>query len=277
MEAKYLSDAKKLFENERISFLIDKEEQDKVEEQKQKVNLQLYDTLSLARTYLVDIFQGYDATYSIAKSYILFSAFRVLQGLYINDELDQEVVTHWMKQWDAQNCAALVQTMEPIAARMDIKAAKILELLGKLFDSEAMESLLDELKDNTLKEDYDRWSQDAKMLEKELQDFSDYFRNHYNLAFENYFVYTMFWELIPEVLDKDKLGKNFFNRVIIWCIIQLCAMSIWKRKGEVTKEDYSLIVSGTEQSFSRRASYSAETDSILEEDNIAMLLLYLIC
>lgn len=270
--------AKKLFEERKIAFILEEMDDENLQVQEQEMDLQLYDTLSMARNYLIDLFQSYDSTYNVTKSYILFSAIRTMQEMGENDQLDRSQVRRWMERWDDQNCAVVFQAMESITKRMDLKAVKILELLNKLLSSKALDFMTAAVEGNTLKEDYHCWIQDSKKFEEELQKFADYFLENYSMVFENYFVYVLFVDWIPKRLQMDQFGKTFFIRVISWCVIQLCAMSVWKREGEVSVEEYSLIVCGVERMCAHNSQFFGEMAEILaEEDNIAMALLYLIC
>lgn len=270
--------AKNIFGNNKIGFAFGETDDPSIKTQEQKLDLQLYDTLSMARTYLIDLFQSYNATYSLTKSYILFSTIRQLQEIYKNHQMSRNRVRQWMERWDYRNCASVFDALETITKRMDLRVVKILELLNKLLSSKVLDYLLTFAKDNTLKEDYYCWVQDNRQFEEELQRFTDYFAEHYSLAFENYFVYVLFSHWIPKGLQMAQFGKIFFMRAISWCIIQLCALSIWKRKGTVSVEEYSLIVCGMERQCAHNTYFFEQMAEILEtEDSIATILLYLIC
>lgn len=270
--------AKKLFEKNKITFILDELDDENLQDQEQEMDIQLYDMLSLTRSHLIDIFQGYDATYSAVKSYILFSAIRAIQEMCENNQMNENRVRQWMERWDDQNCHVVFQSLEPITKRMDLRAVKILELLNKLLFSEALDFMTAAVKGNALKEDYHCWIQDSKKFGEELQEFTAYFSEHYSFVFENYFVYVLFAEWIPKNLKMDQFGKKFFIRVISWCVIQLCAMSAWKRKGSVSVDEYSLIICGVERMCAHNSQFWGEMAEILaEEDNLAMTLLYLIC
>lgn len=270
--------AEKIFENNKIGFIFAETDDEVAGEQEEELDLQLYDTLSMARTYLIDLFQGYNATYSVTKSYILFSTIRELQEMYKNHQMDRNRVRQYMERYDDRNCASIFDAMGTITKRMDLRAVKILQLLNKLLSSKALDAMLAYVKDNTIKEDYYRWIQDTKKFEEELQEFTEYFVEHYSLAFENYFVYILFSQWIPKKLQMAQFGKIFFIRVISWCIIQLYALSVWRRKGAFSIEEYSLIVCSVERLCTHNHWFFEQMAEILEEeDNIAMILLYLIC
>lgn len=270
--------AERIFHNHKIEFMLEEIEDEEDGTIDDALDMELYDTLSMARSFLIELFQKYDVTYSAAKFYIMFQSIQAVQEMYRNNRLHKENMEKWLERWDDGNCAAVYESLAPITGRIELKAVKLLEFLDKLIAIGAMEYLVNDVKDNTLVEDFQRWIRDRKGFEEEIKGYTEYFTEHYPLAFENFFICMLFREWIPVKMKMEKFGESFMIRVIVWCLIQLCAISIWRKKGEVTPQEYSVIVAGFDRISAHSTVIFDELVRVLkEEDNIAMLLLYLIC
>ena len=268
--------AEKLFDSERIGFCLD-EIDDGTEEVPLEIDLELYDTLSLARSFLIDLFQEYDAGYHAGKIYILFSAIQAMGEMHENNQLNRQGMQEWLNRWDDRNLAAVFEAVEPISKRTELKAVQILELADKLISSGAMEFLLVNMKDSSLEEDCVRWGQDIKGFRSKLEQFGRWHEERYSLAFENYFVYALFRDWIPGKLDMAEFGRSLFIRVIMWCLIQLHALSVWEKKEEISVKEQGFFIAGLDRTLSHSHPIFNELARVLEtEDNIAKLLLYLI-
>ena len=270
--------AERVFDDKKIEFMVGDIEPEADDTIDDALDMELYDTLSLGRTFLIELFQKYDFTYSAAKLYIMFQAIRAVQEMYGNHQLHRDTMERWLQRWDDGNCAAVYESLVSITGRTELKAVKLLEFLDKLIAIDAMEYLVCDVKDNTLEEDFQRWIRDRKGFEEEIKGYTKYFTEHYPLAFENFFIFMLFREWIPVKLEMGKFGESFMIRVVVWCLIQLCAMSVWNRKGEVTPKEYAMIVAGFDRISAHSTVIFDELVRVLkEEDNIAILLLYLIC
>jgi len=268
--------AERLFDNAKIGFCLD-EIDDGIEEASPQIDLELYDVLSLARSYLIDLFQEYDTGYSAVKIYILFSAIHAVREMYEKNQLNRQGMQDWLDRWDDGSLAAVHEAVEPISRRTELKAVQILGLADKLIISGAMEVLLANLKDGTLREDCARWRQNIDEFQSKVQEFGRWYEERYSLAFENYFVYALFRDWIPQKLNMEDFGRSLFIRVIMWCLIQLHALSAWEKKGEVSVKEQSLFIAGLDRKLSHSQPILNELAKLLEaEDHIAMLLLYLI-
>lgn len=268
--------AEYLFDNKRIGFCLD-EIDDGTEEKPQQIDLELYDALSLARSFLIDLFQEYDASCSAGKVYILFSAVQAVRDMHGKGELSRQGMQDWLSQWDERGIAAVMGGVEPIMKREELKAVQILRLGELLISSHALEYILSDLEESTLKEDVIRWIGGIDDFKDKLREFCHWRDEHYALALENYFVYALFREWIPHRMNMARFGKTFFIRIVMWCIIQLCALPVWERQGEVTVKEYALLVMGIERALSHSEPILDELVRVLEDENsIAKILLYLI-
>lgn len=268
--------AEYLFGSKKIGFCLD-EIDDGTEQAPPEIDVALYDTLSLARSSLIDLFQEYDARCNAGKVYVLFSTIQAVKEMHEKGALDRQGMQDWLVQWDEKNFAAAMGVVEPIMKREELKALQILQLANLLLSSQALEFLLSDLENHTLAEDIVRWSGEADRFRNQLHGFCRWRDEQYALAMENYFVYALFREWIPYGMDMEQFGKTFFIRVVMWCIIQLCALSVWEKKGEVTVREYSMIVMGIDRALSHSDPILDELARVLEdENNIAMILLYLV-
>lgn len=268
--------AEYLFRSKRIGFCLD-EIDDGTEEVPEQIDVGLYDVLSLARSSLMDLFQEYDASCNAGKVYVLFSAIQAIKEMHGKGELGRQRMQDWLAQWDEKNFAAVLGAVEPIMKREELKAVQILKLVQLLISSEALEYLLVDLDGIALKEDIFRWSQDLHGFKDKLHEFCHWRDGRYALAMENYFVYALFREWIPHHLNMDRFGKTFFIRIVMWCVIQLCALSVWEEKGDVTVREYGMFVMGLERALSHSEPILDELARVLEnEESTAMILLYLV-
>lgn len=269
--------AENLFSREKIGFYLE-ELDDGVDEKPKEIDYGIYDALSLARTCLMELFQQYDVAYDGAKIYMLFSTIHVIEEMWDKDELNRNAMIQYMERWNEENCNAVRDAVAPITKRMDVKSVKILELINRLLYNGAIDQILKFVAGNTLKADYVRWVQNRNLFEQEIEEFTDWYRSHFSNVFENYFVYALFREWIPSNLEREKFGRRFLIRVVMWCLIQLCAMSVWKEKGTVTPKEYMMIIVGIERPSAHSSSIFNYLVELLEnEDSVAKLLLYLIC
>lgn len=268
--------AERLFDHKKIGFCLD-EIDDGTEEESPQIDLELYDTLSFARSFLIDLFQEYDASCNVGKIYILFSAIQAVREMYGKGELTRKGVEGWLAQWDGKNFAAVMGAVEPIMRREELKAVQILQLGELLISSDAMEYVLLDLENSTLREDLIRWTGDVTDFKDKLHEFCRWRDGHYALALENYFVYALFREWIPYGMKMEQFGKTFFIRIVMWCLIQLCALSVWEKKGEVTVKEYAMFVMGIDRALSHSEPILDELARVLEAENsIGKILLYLI-
>lgn len=172
---------------------------------------------------------------------------------------------------------------EQIAERIELKGRKISEFLLKLMQTRGLEYLLAYINVNhigNMVEDLRMWITDIGQFQKNIQGFLSYFRNHYVCLVENYFVYMLYTYWIPMHLRMEEFGQRIKAGVIELLVIQLCAMSIWKEKGEVSAEDYEVIIAGIDRMLAHSKDVFQEISDFLqkeEEDSVATLLLFLIC
>lgn len=268
--------AEKLFCGKRLGFCLD-EIDDGTEEEVQQVDLELYDALSLARSFLIDLFQEYDAPYNAGKIYILFSAIQAVGEMHEKGQLSRQGMQVWLDRWNDGNLAAVFDAVEPISKRVELKAVQILGLADKLISSGALDFILAGAEDSTLKEDCVRWGQDLNDFQSKLQEFGQWYEERHSLAFENYFVYAIFREWIPSKQDMAQFGTSLFIRIITWCLIQLHALSVWEREGDLSVAEQGLFITAIDRTLSHSDPILNELARVLEaEDNIAKLLLYLI-
>lgn len=268
--------AERVFDDRKIGFCLD-EIDDGTEEEPPQIDLELYDTLSVARSFLIDLFQEYDVGCNAGKVYVLFSALQAVREMYEKGELSRQWMQEWLAQWDEKNFAAVMGAVEPIMRREELKAVRILQLGELLISSEAMEYVLLDLENSTLREDLIRWTGDMHDFKNKLHEFCRWRDERYALAFENYFVYALFREWIPYGMKMERFGRTFFIRIVMWCLIQLCALSVWEKKGEVTVKEYAMFVMGIDRALSHSEPILDELARVLEAENsLGKILLYLI-
>ncbi len=268
--------AENLFGSKQIGFCLE-ELDDGTDEEPPAIDTALYDALSFGRSFLIDLFQKYDASCNAGKVYVLFSAIQAVKERHGKGELSREWMQDWMSQWNEKNFAAVLGAVEPIMKREELKAVQILQLANLLASSQALEYMLVDLDDSGLEEDFARWAQDQDDFKDKLCKFCRWQNLRYPLAFENYFVYSLFREWIPHEMNMERFGKTFFVRIVMWCIIQLCALSVWEKKGDVTVREYAMFVMGIDRTLSHSDLILDEVARVLEnEKSIAKVLLYLI-
>ncbi|HBI60113.1 MAG TPA: hypothetical protein DDY31_02695 [Lachnospiraceae bacterium] len=249
------------------------------EEAEEDVDYQLYDTLSLTRTFLIELFQSYDWLYNTGKCYILLNVLNTVKELYQKGKLNKENVTSQLLPYSQErNCLEIFQVGEQIASALELKAKRFYKIIMKLAESENLEILLFYVRSVELCQNLNCWLKDAGQLQADIQAFIPYFRDNYYCLVENYFVYVLFQGWIPKNLRMEKFGEKINMKIVEFGLIQLCAMSVWKQHGEITEKEYGVIIAGIERMLAHSQQIATEFMSLLEEeDSVAKILLLLLC
>lgn len=267
--------AKYLFRKEKIVF--DFGETD-VKEAINSIDYTLYDTLSLVRTNLIDLFQEYKGNFFTGKMIIMLQLLYKIKKLFANNTFSRENVEELLAFYENEtNRATIFFKGEEIAKNYKEKVKVLCKFMIWLdkWVTTLMEKKLMET-DFGLKQNIKLWSKNPESFVCDLQVFSEYFRTKYGQVFENYFVYTLFHDWIS--LEKDKFGKNIILKVFEFAQIQLLALSIWKEKGGVLPQsDYELMITYSDRSIGHSSEKEAFYKSMQENDFTCTASLLMLC
>lgn len=264
-----------LMTTEKIMFHITELEQEVTEE----VDYCLYDALSLARTFLIELFQSYEG-YHTGKCYILLSVMDMVSNLYKQERLDKvNVISELIPYNQDENCMQIFSAGEAIAENLELKVQRLYGVIRRLAENHYLEQIFCNLKDILSYQNINIWLNDAQELFKDVKSFVIYFRKHYRCFAENFFVYSLFMHWIPNQLDMNIFGKKIKVGILEFSLIQLCVMSIWKQKGEVSEHEYEIIIAGIARLLERNGDMFKTINNFLEEegDSVVENLLLLIC
>lgn len=240
---------------------------------------QLYDTLSFARTFLIALFQTYDRLYNTGKCYILLNIINAVKQLYQKGDLNKENIISQLLPYDQEeNCMEIFRTCEQIASNLELKSKRFHTVITRLAENKMLEILLFFIKNEGLCKNFNCWLNDPRQLQTDIQAFIPYFRKNYDCLVENYFVYVLFLDWIPQKHKMEGFGENIKIKIVEFGLIQLCAMSVWKQHGKIQEEEYSVIISGIERVVAHDPEMAGKLINLLEEeDSIAKVLLLLLC
>lgn len=264
-----------LMKPEKITFSLTDLEGDVTEH----IDYQLYDALSLARTFLIELFQSYDEQYNTGKCYILFNTINMVNELYRQGCLQKEYISSKLLPYNLkENCMEIFQAGEQIADSLELKAERFYDIIRKLAENDCLNLLLCDLSDIIVLQHISSWLNNLEQLRNDMGQFLDYFRENYLYMAENYFVYILFLNWIPHPILMDNFGKKIKMRIVEFGLIQLAAMSVWKQKREVSEKEYGIIIAGIDRGLAHnKLSADRVIRMLVEEDSIAKILLLLLC
>lgn len=271
--------ARYLLEKEEIGFCLAEKETELPEKE---IDYQVYDSLSLARTYLVDLVQAYPCRFVSGKLYILFDVIGKISELCDRRELDRERVQTLLHNYDGQEIRRNIFIYGEKAAgaygEKSIILQKLLAYIQPLMDPSFVFS---PMADSRIRKNLQLWMSDREALTKTLEEFGPYVKEEYPALADNYMVYILFQDFIS--MDLDSFGHVMAARIVELALIQLCVMSLWKQKGKVEKETYGTVIAAVDRLFGHNKVKSTAALELLYKfiqeqggDYIETLLLLLI-
>lgn len=222
------------------------------------VDYQMYDNLSMVRSYLIDLVQSYEGNFLDGKLYIVLSMLYKIREMLGKDGLNRNELLQQMEFYEKEETRAVVFVQgEKIAENYRERAAVLQNFLKcmqlQINDIDVWNSVQ---ADTAWRENIQLWIEDLNALTDSLQGFSEYFRKNYLHMLENYFVYTLFSAWIE--LEEDKFGNEFIIKIMELVEIQVLAMSKWREKGEIEQGEYELLIARME----RIIGHSGKTDEL---------------
>lgn len=250
-----------LMKSEMIEFEFAEEQ---TNEPPKEINYQIYDSLSLARTYLIETVQSYPARFVSAKVYIIFSILYEIRRLCEENSLNQENVSKILNKYDSNELRnTIFAESEVLARRYELKG----EILGKLLEylrpilTEHIFPKLDRVVEEDLQQNLEIWLSDAKGFTDCLERFAEYQHQAYPYMTDNFLVYILFLNWIT--LNLEQFGHLFSAKFMEWTLIQLIAMSVWKQSGEVSKEEYEVIIASVDRVVSHTNIFNKELAKLM--------------
>lgn len=258
--AEYLLDAEPIgfgFREEELPDYIPKE-----------IDYEVYDSLSLSRTHLIELLQSYENQFHMGKLYIVLQVMEKVKELMTSNALTKSAVEEILNYYeDTTNRATVFSMGEELAKKTEIKLQsikKLISIVKLLINDEQM--IRCPISTETMYQYLEVWNQDREQLYCDIKEFSIYYQNQYSAVFSNYFVYALFMDWIE--LDNRKFGNKIMTRIIEYAVMQIIAMVVWKEKGEVSKRDLSVVISSLERGLQNSEGKNKQIVEMLQKNGI---------
>lgn len=267
-----------LMESEMIEFEFAEEQIDKTNKE---IDYQIYDSLSLARTYLIEIVQSYPTRFAPGKVYIIFSILNEIRRLWEKNRLNPENVSQILSKYDSDEIRnTIFVESEALVKKYEIKGEILQKLLINLKPilTECLFARLEHVMEEDLQQNLELWLSDAKSFADCLEKFVEYQHQAYPFMTDNFLVYILFLNWIT--MDLEEFGHIFSTKFLEWTLIQFIAMSVWKQSGEVSKEKYEFIIASVDRMVSHTKIFAKElvkSMQALGKDLLEYILLIWIC
>lgn len=266
--------ARFLLDNHVIDFYIEDSDMDCVIDPKISF---VYDTLCIARTNLVEIMQLIPGQFVYGKTYIMLNTIEQIQELIRSNSLTKENVQKIVSHFDDEEVfTSFLVKCEQLGTNIVSKSSIINNILTYFTASKhIMGYFLDSTtgRFNFIADYISKWLTNRQELEKSLSEYIPYFRDAYPLFYDNLFVYYMFTSWVN--LNLEEFGQDIKNRIIEQLIMQIFAMAIYCEKGELSKDDFSVIISMVDRIFIHTnviSSIVAEEIKSFENENLSLIL-----
>lgn len=243
--------AEYLFDTEPIGFGFREEElPDYIPKE---IDYEVYDSLSLSRTYLIELLQSYENQFHMGKLYIVLQVMEKVKGLMTSNALTKSAVEKILNYYeDTTNRATIFSMGEELTKKTEIKLQSMKKLIAMaklLINDEQM--IRCPISIETIYHYLESWNQDKERLYCDIEEFSVYYQTQCSAVFYNYFVYALFMDWIA--VDSEKFGNKIMTRIIEYAVIQMIAIIIWKEKEEVSRKELSVVISSLERGFQNNA------------------------
>ncbi len=243
------------------------------------VDYQIYDSLSFARTYLIELVQAVPGQYTCGKMHIIFSVLYQIMDLCQQNQLKKEKVEKLLHIYDSSALLSEIFTKcETFAQQYEWKAAilqKILIQSRQMLVTHIFPMLYERF--SCLQKDLETWVSDPQQFATSLEGFTQYRNQRYPMMYDHYLVYILFSNWIS--LNLDQFGQFIIARVVEWSLFQIFAMSVWKEKGIVEKEEFEVIIAWVDRVITRSKDIRDELNNFVKElgeHSIANLLMLMI-
>lgn len=211
-----------------------------------RIDDSLYDSLSWMRTFLIELIQSYDQQYGAGKVYVVLDA------------------VHKLRQEIEKIGTVRKETMERICQSYEEMPETVLEQLGMCAENYAAKAVIVQkylhdlwqeagrillkgfgAEDDTLQGNLELWLMDSKLLAEDIQQFIAYCRFNYGRFLDNFLVYSLFDNFIS--IDLHTFGNDVITRCLELFLIQIGAISLFKRDGKIKTKDYEKLISGIDR------------------------------
>lgn len=245
-----------------------------------EIDYQVYDSLSLTRTYLIELVQEYPGRFVSGKLYIIFKLLNQIRELCGKGELNCESVQKLLQPYDCEEIRkAFLTECEVLGRRYETRGILLQNLLIQLGPIINQWKIFSGLSDwrNNLQQDFGVWISDARQLADDIEKFQQYRNREYPYMTDHFLVYILFLDWIT--MDLDKFGQHFYTRIIEFTLMQIVAMSEWKHTGTVDRREYEIIIASIDRMVSHQEMFKDKLYHFMEilgNDNIANILMIMI-
>lgn len=243
------------------------------------VDYQIYDSLSFARTYLIELVQAVPGQFTSGKIQIILSTLYQIMELCQQNELKKEKVEKLLHIYDSSAVLSeIFMKCETISHQYELKAVvlqKILIRSRQILVKYIFPRLYERF--SCLQKDMETWVSDPQQFAICLDGFTQYRNQRYPMMCDHYLVYILFSNWIS--LNLDQFGQFIIARMVEWSLFQVFAMSVWKEKGSVEKEDFGVIIAWVDRVITRSKDIRDKLNDFVKElggnliANILMLMI----
>lgn len=224
----------------------------------QNVDAELFNNKLLLMDFLTGLLMNVDG-FLPGKCFILFDIVNGIQSIIDTGDLSEDSFNNLLSKYELDdNIISILEEAESFNENLKLKAemAKIAMRLTKPIITQIPEITGRRTPD--LIKHMDEWL-DTESLEKDLKSFYEYRDRHFHKFIEKFLAYRVF-SLFLKDTDRFALGVKAGYLTIL--LDEIVAMSAWKSNGgEITKEDYSYIISSLE----RRIFHSGINQKMMED------------
>lgn len=240
------------------------------------MDYRIYDNLSYVRSYLVDFLQNNIYRNLYANFYIMYKIIYDIRNVCIDGEINKDNIYRIIERYEDANNEAIYD----MCIQLEDKYSENKFIMGCDF-ARYMEEVINiilkkyfQKSENYISEFKEFWSVKNIKNGDLIENFKVYYRKNYNKFFTNFFVYSLFCDLV--VKDIKDFGKKIEVRYMEYIIIQMIAVFEWSSGKEISYDDYAVIVAAVDRVMSHdKGIYnSIKFDEFLK---IEKLLLLFIC
>lgn len=265
-----------LLEPEMITFEFTEE---KIDKPIKEIDYQIYDSLSSARTYLIETIQASPSQYVSGKVSMIFHVLFEIQKLLPKNQLNLRSVSEILNKYDSVTMRNTIFTESEIFAKRYEEKGEIIQKVLAHLRLVLKEQLFPKLNlwEQELQQDLEIWLSDPNCFVKNLERFAEYHHQTYPLVADNFLVYILF--LNWNTIDSEQFGHLFSAKFLEWTLIQTIAMSVWRKSGKIAKEEYEMIIATIDRLVSHSSPLCNDLANLIQiigKDRIENILLVLI-
>lgn len=218
----------------------------------------LYDSLSVARGFLIDLIGEPDIQFLHGKIYIMLKMVEKISELLSKGEFSPKDIS--------EICAAYSDGQEVYLKQLEAITSSTCEVAERAYKKfivykDVLQKFAECYAGVLPKISVEEWVLNPAEAKNDISRFLIFFRNNYLQMIRNYFVNKLFLNWIPE--DALLFKEHVSSVVAELFVIQLFAAIAYKERDTVSVEEYSLIISCVDRLFAHNEGvFSALKESL---------------